>query len=84
MHDRKQLMQLIQQYDFLLYDLQLYLDTHPRCPKGLKMWRDYQAMRQKAVDTYVQQCGPIQPNQTDGNDPWSWIEGPWPWEKEAN
>lgn len=45
---------------------------------------NYQAMRQKALSAYIRQYGPIQPLQTDGNAPWAWNQGPWPWEKEAN
>ncbi len=84
MHEKTQLMMMIRKYDFALYDLQLYLDTHPNCPEALKLWNKYQGMRKKAVQTYVQKYGPIQPDQTDGNAPWGWNQGPWPWEKEAN
>ncbi len=84
MHEKKQLLMTIQKYDFMLYELQLYLDTHPRCREALHMWKHYQELRKKAIGSYVRRFGPIQPDQTDENSPWSWIEGPWPWEKEAN
>jgi len=48
------------------------------------MWKNYQAMRQKAATAYVRQYGPLQPLQTSGDSPWAWNQGPWPWEKEAN
>ena len=84
MHEKQRLMLQIQKYDFLLYDLQLYLDTHPNCPQGLALWEQYQALRKRAVAAYVQKYGPIRPDQTQGNAPWRWNQGPWPWEKEAN
>ena len=84
LHEKQRLMAMIRKYDFVLYELQLYLDTHPRCPEALRMWKNYQAMRQKAASAYIRQYGPIQPLQTDGNAPWAWNQGPWPWEKEAN
>ena len=84
MHEKQRLMAMIRKYDFVLYELQLYLDTHPRCPEALRMWKNYQAMRQKAASAYIRQYGPIQRLQTDGNAPWAWNQGPWPWEKEAN
>lgn len=84
LHEKQRLMAMIRKYDFVLYELQLYLDTHPRCPEALRMWKNYQAMRQKAASAYIRQYSPIQPLQTDGNAPWAWNQGPWPWEKEAN
>ena len=48
------------------------------------MWKNYQAMRQKAATAYVRQYGPLQPLQTSGDSPWAWNQSPWPWEKEAN
>ncbi|WP_295219518.1 spore coat protein CotJB [Ruminococcus sp.] len=84
MHEKQKLLSMIRKYDFVLYELQLYLDTHPHSPEALRMWKNYQSMRQKAVSSYVRQFGPIQPMQAEGNDSWDWVKGPWPWEKEAN
>ncbi len=84
MFERKQLLLTIQKYDFALYELQLYLDTHPNCRNALSRWQHLQALRQKAVNSYVQKFGPIRPDQTDGKMPFQWLEGPWPWEREAN
>lgn len=53
MHEKQRLMAMIRKYDFVLYELQLYLDTHPRCPEALRMWKNYQAMRQKAASAYI-------------------------------
>ena len=58
MHEKQKLLSMIRKYDFVLYELQLYLDTHPRCPEALRMWKNYQAMRQKAATAYVRQYGP--------------------------
>ena len=84
MHEKQKLLSMIRKYDFVLYELQLYLDTHPRCPEALRMWKNHQAMRQKAATAYVRQYGPLQPLQITGDSPWAWNQGPWPWEKEAN
>ncbi len=84
MHEKQRLLSMIRKYDFTLYELQLYLDTHPHSPEALRMWKNCQMLRQKAASNYIRQFGPIQPIQTDGKAPWGWIEGPWPWEKGAN
>ncbi len=84
MSEKQKLLSMIRKYDFALCELQLYLDTHPNCSHATKLWQKYQSKRQQLASQYVQQFGPIQPIQTEGETPWSWTDGPWPWEKEAN
>lgn len=60
---------------FALWDLRLYLDTHPDCKEALEMF-----------DTLCAQNGSIcacrVPVNNGGH--FAWIDGPWPWEFEAN
>lgn len=81
---RMELMQRIQRYDFALYDLMLYLDTHPECREARALFTRYRKERADVVREYVQHFGPIKALQTDTDKRWSWGEGPYPWEKEAN
>ncbi len=83
-NDKKDLLCSIQQYDFAMYELQLYLDTHPNCPMAMQQYKKYRAMKQAAVEQYVRLYGPLQAEQSDTDGTWNWIENPWPWEKEAN
>ncbi|MBQ7783055.1 MAG: spore coat protein CotJB [Oscillospiraceae bacterium] len=80
----KHLMRLIQMYDFYLYELQLYLDTHPTCSNGLQAFRKYKELRSSAVKTYTDNYGPITAVHSDCSNVFEWAKGPWPWEKEAN
>ncbi len=84
MKNRNQLMQVIRKYDFALYDLALYLDTHTQCREAMHLFRKYRSLRQEAVDEYVRRFGPITHIQTDNEKEWDWVKGPYPWEKEAN
>ena len=84
MHEKQKLLSMIRKYDFVLYELQLYLDTHPRCPEALRMWKNYQAMRQKAATAYVRQYGPLQTMPTSGDRTWAWNKSLTLWEKEPN
>ena len=43
------LLRKIQQYDFSLKELNLYLDTHPDCRRALAMFRKYQKLRTDAA-----------------------------------
>lgn len=77
-------MQLIRKYDFALYDLALYLDTHTQCREALQLFRKYRMLRQTAVDEYVSRFGPISFTENTNEKEWDWVKAPYPWEREAN
>lgn len=83
-NNKTTLMRAIQMYDFYLTELNLYLDTHPDCPKGLSAFARYSAMKDQAVKAYNLNYGPINACQSDCENVFEWAKGPWPWEKEAN
>ena len=82
MNEKNALMKVIKQYDFALYELNLYLDTHPKCMNALAYFKKYQDLRRKAVDEYTQKYGPITANQTNTDEGWKWTNAPWPRQKE--
>ena len=85
MMNRCQLMQRIQRYDFALYDLQLYLDTHTQCREAMALFERYRQARAGAMEEYVRRFGPVKALQTDtGAEQWTLGQGPYPWEREAN
>lgn len=84
MNRRAQLIRIIQKYDFALYDLMLYLDTHTQCKEAIALYQKYKAQREKAVREYNARFGSLQADQQQNPDQWEWGKGPYPWEKEAN
>lgn len=83
-NNKSRLLYAIQMYDFYLYELQLYLDTHSNCRNGLEAFRKYKELRKQAVDAYTNRYGPITALDSSCNNVFEWANGPWPWEKEAN
>ena len=81
MNEKNALMKRIRQYDFALKELNLYLDTHPSCRRGLALFRRYKDMREKALDEYIRRFGPIVPEQSTAEQSWDWVNDPWPWER---
>lgn len=81
---RQQLLNAIQMYEFYLYELQLYLDTHPACPNGLNSFRKYKQLLSQAVSAYTKSYGPLTAKDSECSTVFEWAGGPWPWEKEAN
>ncbi len=84
MNNRSELLCELQKYDFTLYDLQLYLNSHPNCPDALKKYEKCKKMKEEVLSQYIKQYGPITAIQSDTETSWNWIDNPWPWEKEAN
>lgn len=84
MNDRDELLNMIRKYDFMLYDLTLYLDSHPSCPHGLAAFQKYRQLRETAAHTYTCQYGPLSPQDVTSDSTWTWVCSPWPWEKEEN
>lgn len=78
------LMRAIQMYDFCLYDLNLFLDTHPNDKKALAKFNEIKWQRMKAVNTYTEKYGPITAIQNSSADNFYWVDGPWPWERGAD
>lgn len=81
MEARRVLLNKIKQYDFTLKELNLYLDTHPNCRRGLAMFAKYKKLREKAIKEYNDKFGPLTPEQNQDLQHWSWVDDPWPWER---
>jgi spore coat protein JB len=83
MTDCNKLKNKLQAESFSLLETVLYLDGHPDCEKALCHYREKQAELAKLTDMYQKTIGPL--TIYGGNcDTWQWVEGPWPWECEAN
>lgn len=78
------LLRAIQMYDFYLYDLNLFLDTHPNDKNALAKFNEIKGKRDKAYKLYVEKYGPITAAQNNSDEHFDWINDPWPWERGAN
>ena len=52
---RDKLFRIIQMYGFALDEINLYLDTHPKCQDGLDYYHRYSALKKEAVEEYKPQ-----------------------------
>lgn len=82
--DRMTMMKQVQSYRFAALDLQLYLDTHPNDKKAFEMFKNIVVKAKEVVAEYQDQYGPLTADAAAMYDCYKWIEGPWPWEREAN
>lgn len=76
----KQLLEL-QQIDFGLLELALYLDTHPNDMKAIQQLNQWSEQRQKLAQQFELDYGPLlQFGHSYSKFPWQWVESPWPWQ----
>lgn len=81
MRNREMLLKEIQQLSFRLYDLTLFLDTHPTEQSALKDYNETLNKYKIMVKNFEKLYGPLTLKGVDENDcEWKWIKGPWPWE----
>ena len=66
--------------DFVIDELELYLDTHPEDTEAFALYQNLLALRKEARERYIRLYGVI--NQCDqlGQDAYTWLKDPWPWE----
>ena len=70
----------IQQTDFVLKELNLFLDTHPTQKEALEMFKKYEKKSEELTAEYEKLFGPLSPSANGNTDYWEWLRGPWPWE----
>lgn len=71
----------LQEVDFVLVELNLYLDTHPNDFHAIDQYNHYVKVRDKIRCKYEAKFGPLTNFGYSFNQyPKGWAEGPWPWE----
>lgn len=78
--NKNELLKELMKYDFAVYELVLFLDTHPRDTKALEMYRSLVEKAQALRHEYENKFGPISSDMVKNCDHWTWIDSPWPWE----
>ncbi len=82
--NRQALLRKVQQHYFAMVDAGLYLDGHPYCRKALEYFERQKAVYEKYAAEYEETFGALTFKAGAMTDSWRWIQGPWPWESEAN
>ncbi len=85
MSEQERLQRRISAYQFAVWELHVYLDTHPGDCKAAQKHEETQKMLAEAVAQYVAAYGPLNETPREASR-WAWIADPWPWDlnEEAN
>lgn len=80
-NERERLLLDVQMYSFAMWDLNLYLNTHPTDKNVMMLFDNYRNSYRRAVNEYENKYGPLHLEKVNTNSPtWEWNKSPWPWE----
>lgn len=78
---QKELLRKLQEIDFVLVELNLYLDTHPSDEDALIQFNELALERDGIRVKYEEKYGPLMNfGHSFNRYPKGWSEGPWPWD----
>jgi spore coat protein JB len=78
--ERQKLLREIGKVDFVLKELNLYLDTHPYDQQAMENFKQYNNLKNNLVAEYTQEYGPIVLSTMDMDSrEWKWATQSWPW-----
>ena len=79
---KAELKKRIYEMDFAIYELSLYLDTHPTCKKAMELLCEYRKKRKELIAFYEERFGPyiVTTDDVPASGCWGWLNSPWPWE----
>ena len=81
MTEQAKLRRKLYELDFAIYELVLFLDSHPESARALELMREY---RDAVMAEYREKFGDliITANDAPAEENWKWIDGPWPWDND--
>ncbi len=79
MSEKERMLRRLGALDFAIWELHIFLDTHPNNLRALKTYNDYVDKRTILVEEYEGKFGPLHLGREE-SDKWTWINSPWPWE----
>ena len=83
-NSRRKKLRQVQEADFLAFDLQLYLNTHPDCIRALELYTTTVKNAKMLRSEYEKEYGPLTAKASSPQSPWQWIKNPWTWEYERS
>jgi spore coat protein JB len=71
----------LQEIDFVIVELNLYLDTHPMDNLALQQFNQMAQKRQLLAQQFELKYGPLMNfGHSYSRSPWQWNDAPWPWQ----
>lgn len=80
MTSSKVLLKQLSAAQFAMWEMQLYLDTHPRDAQAKAMHHRYSKKTSMLKREFEEHYGPLTTDSGTGEE---WIKNPWPWDLEG-
>ncbi|MCL1694864.1 MULTISPECIES: spore coat protein CotJB [unclassified Lysinibacillus] len=75
------LLEEIQAIDFVIVELNLYLDTHPHDYDAIQQFNQNTEISMRLKVEFEQKFGPLMNfGRSYSNYPFNWVDTPWPWQ----
>ncbi len=79
--NREQLLEYVNALSVAVVETTLFLDTHPDDQEALKYYDRMKMLLYQAKKEYSMRFGPLNNTDVNVSNGWSWVNGPWPWER---
>lgn len=81
--DQYRLLHEIGVIDFVIVEMNEYLDTHPTDKEAMEYISHYVHMKNQAMMEYASAFEPLRIDNMDSckHNEWKWATTPWPWER---
>jgi spore coat protein JB len=85
-NEQEKLLHNIRLMDFVIVEMNLYLDTHPTDTEAVDYLKHYVRMKNQAMREYASKYTPLSLATADASTckEWSWATTPMPWEGGCN
>ncbi len=78
MNERAKLMRMLSAAQFALWEMHMYLDTHPFDKEAIALFKKHEMRYAELKKAYEEEYGPLT-IRGEGM-PVKWLENPWPWD----
>lgn len=83
MSEREMLLRRLSSMQFAAWEMHIFLDTHPNDRGAMESLRKYDQSAQALRQEFESKFGPLTARDIYGDTSFSWVNNPWPWEREA-
>ena len=70
----------VQIYGFVAHEINLFLDIYPDNQRMIDLYVEYANKAREATIAFEEQFGPLTVSDSSNENPFQWVQGPWPWE----
>lgn len=78
--EREDMLMQLQELNFAMIDLGMYLDIYENDKKCINLFNDYQRKEKELRNMFESKYGPLTFDGVVYTNTWTWNNGPWPWE----